>query len=234
VLKVRSLSIHYGNIQALKGISIDIGAGEIVAFIGANGAGKTTALKGISGLIRISSGKIEFLGEEIKGLAPESIVKKGIAHCPEGRRVFPQLTVRENLEMGAYCREDRPGISRDMEEVMAFFPILKERQEQAAGTFSGGQQQMLAIARSLMSHPKLLMLDEPSLGLAPLIVEEIFSIIRQINKRGTPILLVEQNARMALDSAHKGYVLETGSITLQGKASELIDNEHIIKAYLGG
>lgn len=233
-MKVRSLSIHYGNIQALKEISIDIDAGEIVAFIGGNGAGKTTALKGISGLIRISSGKIEFLGEEINGLAPEAIVKKGIAHCPEGRRVFPQLTVRENLEMGAYCRKDRSGISRDMEEVMAFFPILKERQEQEAGTFSGGQQQMLAIARSLMSQPKLLMLDEPSLGLAPLIVDEIFSIVRQINKRGTPILLVEQNARMALDSAHKGYVLETGSITLQGKASELIDNEHVIKAYLGG
>jgi len=233
-LKVRSLSIHYGNIQALKEISIDIDAREIVAFIGGNGAGKTTALKGISGLIRISSGGIEFLGEEIKGLAPEAIVKKGIAHCPEGRRVFPQLTVKENLEMGAYCRKDRSGISRDMEEVMAFFPILKERQEQAAGTFSGGQQQMLAIARALMSQPKLLMLDEPSLGLAPLIVDEIFSIIRQINKRGTAILLVEQNARMALDSAHKGYVLETGSITLQGKASELIDNEHVIKAYLGG
>ncbi|HYB20239.1 MAG TPA: ABC transporter ATP-binding protein [Thermodesulfobacteriota bacterium] len=234
MLKVRSLSIHYGNIQALKEISIDIDAREIVAFIGGNGAGKTTALKGISGLIRISSGGIEFLGEEIKGLAPEAIVKKGIAHCPEGRRVFPQLTVKENLEMGAYCRKDRSGISRDMEEVMAFFPILKERQEQAAGTFSGGQQQMLAIARALMSQPKLLMLDEPSLGLAPLIVDEIFSIIRQINKRGTAILLVEQNARMALDSAHKGYVLETGSITLQGKASELIDNEHVIKAYLGG
>ena len=233
-MKVRSLSIHYGNIQALKEISIDIDAREIVAFIGGNGAGKTTALKGISGLIRISSGRIEFLGEEIKGLAPEAIVKKGIAHCPEGRRVFPQLTVKENLEMGAYCRKDRSGISRDMEEVMAFFPILKERQEQAAGTFSGGQQQMLAIARSLMSQPKLLMLDEPSLGLAPLIVDEIFSIIRQIHKRGTPILLVEQNARMALDSAHKGYVLETGSITLQGKASELIDNEHVVKAYLGG
>ena len=233
-MKVRSLSIHYGNIQALKEISIDIDAREIVAFIGGNGAGKTTALKGISGLIRISSGGIEFLGEEIKGLAPEAIVKKGIAHCPEGRRVFPQLTVKENLEMGAYCRKDRSGISRDMEEVMAFFPILKERQEQAAGTFSGGQQQMLAIARALMSQPKLLMLDEPSLGLAPLIVDEIFSIIRQINKRGTAILLVEQNARMALDSAHKGYVLETGSITLQGKASELIDNEHVIKAYLGG
>ena len=233
-MKVRSLSIHYGNIQALKEISIDIDAREIVAFIGGNGAGKTTALKGISGLIRISSGGIEFLGEEIKGLAPEAIVKKGIAHCPEGRRVFPQLTVKENLEMGAYCRKDRSGISRDMEEVMAFFPILKERQEQAAGTFSGGQQQMLAIARALMSQPKLLMLDEPSLGLAPLIVDEIFSIIRQINKRGTAILLVEQNARMALDSAHKGYVLETGSITLQGKASELIDNEHVIKAHLGG
>jgi len=234
VLKIRSLSVFYGNIQALKEISIEIKAGEIVAFIGANGAGKTTTLKGISGLIRIASGKIEFLGQEINGLAPEAIVKKGIAHCPEGRRVFPHLTVRENLEVGAYCRRDRTGILRDLEEVTAFFPILKERREQAAGTLSGGQQQMLAIARSLMAQPKLLMLDEPSLGLAPLLVNEIFSIVQRINQRNTPILLVEQNARMALEVAHKGYVLETGSITLQGKASVLIDNEQVIKAYLGG
>jgi len=234
VLKIRGLSVFYGNIQALKEISIEIKAGEIVAFIGANGAGKTTTLKGISGLIRIASGKIEFLGQEINGLAPEAIVKKGIAHCPEGRRVFPHLTVRENLEVGAYCRRDRTGILRDLEEVTAFFPILKERREQAAGTLSGGQQQMLAIARSLMAQPKLLMLDEPSLGLAPLLVNEIFSIVQRINQRNTPILLVEQNARMALEVAHKGYVLETGSITLQGKASVLIDNEQVINAYLGG
>jgi branched-chain amino acid transport system ATP-binding protein len=198
------------------------------------GAGKTTTLKGISGLVPIASGKIEFLGQEINGLAPEAIVKKGIAHCPEGRRVFPHLTVRENLEVGAYCRRDRTGILRDLEEVTAFFPILKERREQAAGTLSGGQQQMLAIARSLMAQPKLLMLDEPSLGLAPLLVNEIFSIVQRINQRNIPILLVEQNARMALEVAHKGYVLETGSITLQGKASVLIDNEQVIKAYLGG
>lgn len=234
MLKIRSLSVFYGNIQALKEISMEIKAGEIVAFIGANGAGKTTTLKGISGLIRIASGKIEFLGQEINGLAPEAIVKKGIALCPEGRRVFPHLTVRENLEVGAYCRRDRTGILRDLEEVTAFFPILKERREQAAGTLSGGQQQMLAIARSLMAQPKLLMLDEPSLGLAPLLVNEIFSIVQRINQRNTPILLVEQNARMALEVAHKGYVLETGSITLQGKASVLIDNEQVIRAYLGG
>ena len=234
MLKVSALSIYYGNIQALKEITIDIEAGEIVALIGANGAGKTTALKGISGLIRIASGKIDFLGQLISGLDPEIIVRKGIAHCPEGRRVFPQLTVRENLEMGAYCRKDRTGILRDMEEVMTVFPILKERQGQSAGTLSGGQQQMLAIARSLMAQPKLLMLDEPSLGLAPLVVNEIFLTIQRINGRGIPILLVEQNAQMALELAHRGYVLETGSITLQGRASALINNEHVVKAYLGG
>lgn len=234
MLKVRNLSVQYGNIRVLKEVSFDIGAGEIVAFIGANGAGKTTTLKGISGLKGISSGTIEFLGREINGLSPEAIVRKGIAHCPEGRRIFSELTVKENLEIGAYCRNDRAGVSQDMEEVMSFFPILKEKQAQSGGTLSGGQQQMLAIARSLMARPKLLMLDEPSLGLGPIIVDEIFSIIHRISQQGTTILLVEQNARMALELAHKAYVLETGTITLQGKASELIDNYHVIKAYLGG
>lgn len=234
MLKVRNLSVQYGNIRVLKEVSFDIGAGEIVAFIGANGAGKTTTLKGISGLKGISSGTIEFLGREINGLSPEAIVRKGIAHCPEGRRIFSELTVKENLEIGAYCRNDRAGVSQDMEEVMSFFPILKEKQAQSGGTLSGGQQQMLAIARSLMARPKLLMLDEPSLGLGPIIVDEIFSIIHRISQQGTTILLVEQNARMALELAHKAYVLETGTITLQGKASELIDNDHVIKAYLGG
>ncbi|MBI5605081.1 MAG: ABC transporter ATP-binding protein [Deltaproteobacteria bacterium] len=234
MLKIRSLSVHYSNIQVLKEVSLDIEAGEIVAFIGANGAGKTTTLKGISGLKGISSGTIEFLGQEINSLSPEAIVRKGIAHCPEGRRIFSELTVKENLEIGAYCRNDRAGVSQDMEEVMSFFPILKEKQAQSGGTLSGGQQQMLAIARSLMARPKLLMLDEPSLGLGPIIVDEIFSIIHRISQQGTTILLVEQNARMALELAHKAYVLETGAITLQGKASELIDNDHVIKAYLGG
>ena len=234
MLHVEGLSVFYGNIQALKEISIGIEPKEVVALIGGNGAGKTTTLKSISGLVRISAGRIDFLGEEITALAPEVIVKRGVAHCPEGRRVFPQLTVKENLEMGAYCRKDREGIMKDMEEVMAFFPILKERPKQPAGTLSGGEQQMLAIARALMGQPRLLMLDEPSLGLAPLVVDEIFDIIRRINGRGTPILLVEQNARMALSLAHKGYVLETGSIALHGKATELIDNEHVVKAYLGG
>jgi branched-chain amino acid transport system ATP-binding protein len=234
VLSVKGLSVHYGNIQAVREISIGVETGQIVALIGANGAGKTTILKSISGLIRISAGRIDFLGQEITALAPETIVKQGVAHCPEGRRVFPQLTVGENLEMGAYCRKDRQGIMKDMEEVMALFPILRERQKQSAGTLSGGEQQMLAIGRALMGRPRLLMLDEPSLGLAPLIVDEIFEIIRRINGQGTPILLVEQNARMALGLAHKGYVLETGTIFLQGMAAELIDNEHVIKAYLGG
>jgi branched-chain amino acid transport system ATP-binding protein len=234
VLHVEGLSVYYGNIQALKEISIRVEPEEIVALIGANGAGKTTTLKSISGLIKISRGRIDFLGQEITALAPEAIVKRGLAHCPEGRRVFPQLTVKENLEMGAYCRKDREGIMQDMEEVMAFFPILKERQKQPAGTLSGGEQQMLAMARALMAQPRLLMLDEPSLGLAPLVVDEIFEMVRRINGRGTPILLVEQNARMALSLAHKGYVLETGSIALYGKVAELIDNEHVVKAYLGG
>jgi branched-chain amino acid transport system ATP-binding protein len=233
MLKIRNLSMHYSKIHVLKEVSLDIEAGEIIAFIGANGAGKTTTLKGISGLKGITSGTIEFLGQEINGLSPEVIVRKGIAHCPEGRRIFSELTVKENLEMGAYCRNDRAGISQDVEEVMTFFPILKEKQAQPGGTLSGGQQQMLAIARSLMVRPKLLMLDEPSLGLGPMIVDEIFSIIHRINQQGTTILLVEQNARMALELAHKAYVLETGTITLHGKASELIDYEHVIKAYLG-
>ncbi len=234
MLHVKNLSVYYGNIEVLKEISISVGPGEVVALIGANGAGKTTTLKSISGLIKISAGRIEFLGQEISGLAPEAIVRRGVAHCPEGRRVFPQLTVRENLEVGAYCRKDRPGIMKDMEEGMAVFPILKERERQSAGTLSGGEQQMLAIARALMAQPKLLMLDEPSLGLAPLVVDEIFEMIHRINGQGTTILLVEQNARMALGLAHKGYVLETGSIALQGMASELIDNEHVVNAYLGG
>jgi branched-chain amino acid transport system ATP-binding protein len=234
MLNIKSLSIHYANIQVLKEISLEIETGEIVAFIGANGAGKTTTLNGISGLKRITSGSIEFLGQKINGLAPEVIVRKGMAHCPEGRRIFSELTVKENLEMGAYGRNDREGIARDMEEMMSFFPILREKQAQSGGTLSGGQQQMLAIARSLMARPKLLMLDEPSLGLGPIIVDEIFSIIQRINQQGTTILLVEQNARMALEIAHKAYVLETGAITLQGKASDLIDHDHVVMAYLGG
>jgi branched-chain amino acid transport system ATP-binding protein len=234
MLKIRNVSMHYGSIQVVNNISLEIKSGEIVAFIGANGAGKTTTLHGISGLKRISSGSIEFFGHEISGLAAEAIVKKGLSHCPEGRRIFSELTVKENLEMGAYCRKDRAAAVQDMEEIMSFFPALKAKQAQSGGTLSGGQQQMLAIARSLMAHPRLLMLDEPSLGLGPIIVDEIFSIIRQISERGTTILLVEQNARMALEIAHKAYVLETGAITLQGKASELIDNEHVIQAYLGG
>jgi len=234
VLQVEGLSVYYGNVQALREISLSVEAGEVVTLIGANGAGKTTTLKGISGLVKIAGGGIHFLGQKINGLNPENIVARGVAHCPEGRRVFPLMTLIENLEMGAYCRKDRAGVLRNMEEVMAFFPILQERQKQLAGTLSGGEQQMLAIARSLMANPKLLMLDEPSLGLAPLLVEEIYQITRQINSRGTTILLVEQNARMALSLAHKGYVLETGSIVLEGQASELVENAQVKEAYLGG
>jgi branched-chain amino acid transport system ATP-binding protein len=209
-------------------------SGAIVTLIGANGAGKSTILRAISGLIGVASGGIFFEEKKIDGLSPQEIVRAGIAHVPEGRRVFPYMTVRENLMLGAFRRKDRKGIQADLEEVFEHFPILRERRSQAAGSLSGGEQQMLAIGRALMSDPRLLLLDEPSLGLGPLMVKEVGRIILDINQRKVGIILVEQNARMALRLAHVGYVLETGSITLQGKTSELIDNEHVRKAYLGG
>jgi branched-chain amino acid transport system ATP-binding protein len=232
--RVQNIRVFYERVEALKGISLEIDCGAIVTLIGANGAGKSTTLRAISGLIHPASGEIFFQEKEISGFSPQEIVRAGIAHVPEGRRVFPHMTVRENLNMGAFRRKDKQEIRKDLEGIFKHFPILRERRSQPAGSLSGGEQQMLAIGRALMSHPSLLLLDEPSLGLAPLMVKEVGRIIGEINQRKVGIILVEQNAQMALRLAHKGYVLETGSITLQGLASELIDNEHVRKAYLGG
>ncbi|WXJ96300.1 High-affinity branched-chain amino acid transport ATP-binding protein LivF [Neomoorella carbonis] len=234
LLKVENLNVYYGAIHALKGISLEVNEGEIVTLIGANGAGKSTTLKTISGLLHPQSGTITYRGQNINGLPAQAIVKMGISQVPEGRRIFPNLTVRENLELGAYIHRDREGINKSMQEVFRRFPRLKERQKQMAGTLSGGEQQMLAIGRALMSRPKLMLLDEPSMGLAPILVQEIFNIIREINEQGTTILLVEQNANMALSVAHRGYVLETGRITLAGSAADLASSEAVKKAYLGG
>ncbi|MGB4503343.1 MAG: ABC transporter ATP-binding protein [Syntrophaceticus sp.] len=234
MLELDNLNVHYGAIWALKGINLTVGEGEIVSLIGANGAGKSTTLRAISGIIKASSGGIFFQGEDITKVPAHDIVKKGIAQVPEGRRVFANLSVLENLELGAYIRKDTKGIKQDLEDVLERFPRLKERIGQVAGTLSGGEQQMLAIGRALMTRPKLMLLDEPSMGLAPLLVKEIFSIISEINQEGTTILLVEQNARMALQVAHRAYVLETGRIALDGPAKELAKHEDVKKAYLGG
>jgi len=231
---IQNLRIYYGRVEALKGVSLEVDQGAIVTLIGANGAGKSTALRAISGLVRPASGEILFQGKRIDCLSPQDVVRRGIAHVPEGRRVFPFMTVRENLNMGAFRRKDKEEIKKNLEGIFEHFPILRERRNQRAGSLSGGEQQMLAIGRALMSQPTLLLLDEPSLGLAPLMVREVGRIIGEINQRKVGIILVEQNARMALRIAHKGYVLETGSIALQGLASDLIDNEHVKKAYLGG
>ena len=233
MLQIKNIKTFYGKIEALKGISFNINKGEIVSLIGANGAGKTTTLLSISGIINVKEGEILFKGENITKLTPDKIVLKGISQVPEGRRVFPFLTVKENLTLGAYLRKDKDGIEEDLEKNFKLFPILKERYNQDAGTLSGGEQQMLAIARALMSRPEVLLLDEPSLGLAPKIVELIFDIIKEINERGGTILLVEQNANMALKTSHRAYVLETGKIKLEGKAEELLNNEEVKKAYLG-
>ncbi len=232
--QVQNLRVFYERVEALKGITIGMENGAIVTLIGANGAGKSTALRAISGLIAISSGEILLGEKKIHGLSPQEIVRSGIAHVPEGRRVFPYMTVKENLKLGAFRRKDKEGIRNDLEGVFEHFPVLRDRRSQRAGSLSGGEQQMLAIGRALMSQPLLLLLDEPSLGLAPLMVKEVGRIIREINQKNVGIILVEQNAQMALRLAHKGYVLETGSVVLQGEASELIDNEHVKKAYLGG
>lgn len=234
MLEIKNLDVYYGVIHALKDISIQVNEGEIVTLIGANGAGKTTTLRTISGLIKPKNGTILFNGENIKDINAQEIVKKGLSHVPEGRHVFPDMTVLENLELGAYLRRDKKNIKEDMAKVYSRFPILEKRLRQNAGTLSGGEQQMLAIGRALMSRPKLLLMDEPSMGLAPLLVKEIFSIIEDINKQGTTILLVEQNAHMALSIAHRAYVLETGSIVLKGTGKELAQSEEIKKAYLGG
>ena len=233
VLELNGVHTYYGSIQALKGISLRVEQGEIVTLLGANGAGKTTTLRSINGLNRPRQGSIRFQGRDITSVHAHEIVKRGIAQSPEGRRLFPRMTVLENLEMGAFQRHDRDGIRDDMERVFELFPRLRERRNQKAGTLSGGEQQMCAIGRALMARPKLLLLDEPSLGLAPIFVERIFDIIKQINEQGTSILLVEQNALMALDAAHRGYVLETGSIVLADSAAALKTNEQVRKTYLG-
>jgi branched-chain amino acid transport system ATP-binding protein len=233
LLEVEDLNVYYGAIQALKGISFNVEEGEIVTLIGANGAGKSTTLKTISGLVRPKSGSIKFRGKEITTTEPHKIVSAGVSHVPEGRRVFANLSVRENLQLGAFTVNDRNKVSRNMERVFARFPRLKERLNQPAGTLSGGEQQMLATGRGLMSEPKLLLLDEPSMGLAPILVQQIFDIIREINQAGTSILLVEQNAYMALSIASRAYVLETGKVVLSGEASKLRDDPKIRSAYLG-
>ncbi|EPR30156.1 Branched-chain amino acid transport ATP-binding protein livF [Geobacillus sp. WSUCF1] len=234
MLKVDGIDVFYGNIHALKGVSLEVNKGEIVTLIGANGAGKTTLLKTISGLLRPKNGDIVYEGASIAGKAAQTIVKQGISHVPEGRRVFANMTVEENLELGAFLRKDKEGIQQDFAKVFQLFPRLEERRKQLAGTLSGGEQQMLAIGRALMARPKLLLLDEPSMGLAPLLVKTIFRIIQEINESGTTILLVEQNAHMALSIAHRAYVLESGRVVLSGTASELQASEQVKQAYLGG
>ena len=233
MLKVTDLSVHYGGIEALKGISFEVGQGQIVTLIGANGAGKSTTLRAISGLVRPSSGSINFMGRDITALNSQKIVAEGIAMVPEGRRVFANLTVKENLKIGAYLRKDRDEIEEGIKDIYRRFPRLKEREWQLAGTLSGGEQQMLAVGRAMMAKPKLMMMDEPSLGLAPLVVKDIFSIIRDLKSEGITILLIEQNANAALRCADVGFVLETGSITMTGSGQELLTNEAVKAAYLG-
>ena len=234
MLKIEDLEVSYGAVQALRGISMEVNDGEIVSLIGANGAGKTTTLHAITGLVPIKSGSVIYDGHDLRKTDPSRIVTMGLAHVPEGRQVFTRMTVAENLAMGAYFRKDKKAIAGDLERVYARFPRLKERAKQLAGTLSGGEQQMLAMGRALMSHPKLLMLDEPSMGLAPILVEQIFDIIKDLNQKGSTILLVEQNAQMALSVAHRGYVMETGKIVATGTGAELIESPEIKRAYLGG
>lgn len=234
MLIVNDIDVYYGNIQALKGLSLEVNEGEIVTLIGANGAGKSTLLQTLSGLLKPKRGGIEYLGESIAGKPAQSIVKAGISHVPEGRRVFANMSVEENLDLGAYLRKDRDGITKDLQHVYELFPRLYERRKQQSGTLSGGEQQMLAMGRAIMAKPKLLLLDEPSMGLAPLMVKNIFSIIETINQEGTTILLVEQNANMALSIANRAYVLETGKIVLSGTAKALQESEEVKAAYLGG
>ena len=234
MLEVKNLSVHYGMIQAVRNVDFTVNEGEIVSLIGANGAGKSTILKTLSGLIHPSEGEIVYLGENIASTSAKKIVEKGLVQVPEGRHVFQGLTVKENLELGAFLRKDKEEIQKDMEAVFERFPILKERKDQDAQTLSGGEQQMLAMGRALMSRPKLLLLDEPSMGLAPIFIREIFKIIQEIQKTGTTVLLIEQNAKMALSISNRAYVLETGSVVLSGTGQELLESDEIQKAYLGG
>jgi branched-chain amino acid transport system ATP-binding protein len=233
LLEVRDLRVHYGAIEVLRGISLSVSRGEVVALIGANGAGKTTTLRAVSKMLRPSGGTVRFEGEEVTRLPSHALVARGMAHAPEGRGIFLNLTVRENLELGAYLRRDRAGVARDAERAYQLFPILAERRSQVAGTLSGGEQQMLAVARALMSSPRLMLLDEPSLGLAPQLVERIFGVLREVNEGGVALLLVEQNAHKALQLAHRAYVLETGCVVMQGTGKELLASPEVRKAYLG-
>jgi branched-chain amino acid transport system ATP-binding protein len=233
MLKIENLHIHYGGIHALRGVSLDVPDGQIISLIGANGAGKSTTLKAIMSLIQKTNGLVAFDGTDITRMQTRDIVREGVVLCPEGRRVFPDLTIAENLTMGAYLRKDKEGITKDTKWVYDLFPRLFERKWQLAGTLSGGEQQMLAVGRALMSKPKLLMMDEPSLGLAPIIIKSIFEIIKEINKSGVNILLIEQNAKAALEISHYGYVMETGTIVLSGPGKELLNNDQVRKAYLG-
>jgi branched-chain amino acid transport system ATP-binding protein len=233
LLDLDNVRTYYGNIRALKGISLEVNEGEIVCLIGGNGAGKSTTLMTISGVLTPEEGDVIYQGRSIVSLRPDNIVQMGICQVPEGRMIFPMLTVMENLDLGAYLRKDKDGIKKDSERVFGLFPILRERIKQAGGTLSGGEQQMLAIGRALMARPKLLLLDEPSLGLAPILVDTIFEIIREINNQGTTILLVEQNAQLALQFSHRGYVIETGEIALADTSAELLNNDQVKKAYLG-
>jgi branched-chain amino acid transport system ATP-binding protein len=233
MLELCGVQAGYGRIQALREVTLQVGAGEIVTLIGANGAGKSTTLMTICGLVAAQAGAIRFEGESLLGLPPHAIVARGIVQVPEGRRIFPQLSVLENLEVGAYLRRDRAGIRHDLDHVMELFPILARRRQQPGGTLSGGEQQMLAISRALLARPRLLLLDEPSLGLAPLVIRQIFEIIRRINQEGTTVFLVEQNANQALKLAHRGYVLENGRVVLNDTAERLLDNDEVRRAYLG-
>ncbi|HAJ94185.1 MAG TPA: ABC transporter ATP-binding protein [Synergistaceae bacterium] len=234
MLKIENLNVRYGGIHAIRGISLEVPIGKIVTLIGANGAGKSSTLRSVAGLVKNKTGNISWKGKNIFGLLPEEILMSGIALCPEGRRIFPQLTVLENLKLGGYSRKDKSGLEESIERAFTLFPRLKERAWQKGGTLSGGEQQMLALARALMSDPELIMMDEPSLGLAPLLVQEVFDIIREINKEGKTILLVEQNAFGALKVADYAYVLEVGAITLEGKGTDLLKDKRVIDAYLGG
>ena len=233
VLSVKDLHVHYGVIEALRGVSLEVPEGKVVALIGANGAGKTTTLRAISRMLRPSAGSVRFKGEELTRLMPHDIVARGLAHAPEGRGIFLNLTVKENLDLGAFLRRDSAGIAEDRERMFVTFPILRERMNQVAGTLSGGEQQMLSVARALMSRPKLLLLDEPSLGLAPQVVERIFQVLKDISAQGVALLLVEQNAHKALQIAHRAYVLETGEVVMQGSGAELLASPEVRKAYLG-
>lgn len=234
ILKLDNLTVSYGSIKALKGINIQVREGEIVALLGANGAGKTTTLKSLSGIVPIEKGSIDFFGKDIANLAPEKITSLGIVQSPEGRQIFPDITVEENLRIGAFTIKSRKQIANNFERVYKYFPILLERKKQLAGTLSGGEQQMLAIARALMASPKVLLLDEPSLGLAPLIVKSIFEIVKEINSEGTTVLIIEQNALQTLKIADYAYVLEVGEVSMEGRASELIQDKRLLEAYLGG